>query len=83
MDSPDDHRPDPHRRADRPMPRWMAELSQQPPIPLTIDGKKVQVQRVSVTPDPKGKAVPRLTTIYDAAKQGGRSRSPSCVTANT
>ena len=53
------------------VPRWMADLAQQPPIPLTIDGRKVEVPRVSVTADPKGKAVPRLTTLYDAAKQLG------------
>ncbi len=53
------------------VPRWMADLAQQPPITLTIDGKKVAVPKVSVTADPKGKAVPRFTTIYDAAKQAG------------
>ncbi len=71
MDSPDDIIPTPFGGQMIPMPRWMAELSQQPPVPLTIDGKKVQVKRVSVDADPKGKAVPRLTTIYDAAKQAG------------
>lgn len=49
------------------MPRSMADLLKQPPATVTIDGKKVTVPRVSVKYDPKGKAVPHLTTIYDAA----------------
>jgi CRP-like cAMP-binding protein/Fe-S-cluster-containing hydrogenase component 2 len=53
------------------MPRSMSDLLGKPPIALTIDGKKVEVPLVSVTPDPKGKAVPRLTTIYDAALKAG------------
>ena len=53
------------------MPRSMADLLGQPPIALTVDGKKVQVPHVSVTQDPRGKAVPRLTTLYDAALKAG------------
>ena len=54
------------------MPRSMSDLLGKPPIALTIDGKKVEVPLVSVTPDPKGKAVPRLTTIYDAGLESRR-----------
>ncbi len=69
MNDADDLVPTPFGGQMVPMPRWMADLAQQPPITLTIDGQKVQVPKVSATADPKGKAVPRLTTIYDAAKQ--------------
>ena len=54
-----------------PMPRLDGRAEPAAARSLTIDGKKVQVKRVSVDADPKGKAVPRLTTIYDAAKQAG------------
>jgi CRP-like cAMP-binding protein/Fe-S-cluster-containing hydrogenase component 2 len=47
--------------------RSTAELLDQPPIEMEIDGQKVSVPRVSVSYDPTGKAVPRPTTIYDAA----------------
>jgi CRP-like cAMP-binding protein/Fe-S-cluster-containing hydrogenase component 2 len=53
------------------MPRSLADLVNQPPIEVTVDGRKVEVPRVSVSYDPKGKAVPRLTTIYDAAVKAG------------
>jgi CRP-like cAMP-binding protein/Fe-S-cluster-containing dehydrogenase component len=53
------------------MPRVMADLVQAPPITLTIDGQKVQVPQVSVSYDPKGEAIPRFTTIYDAALKAG------------
>ncbi len=49
------------------LPRAMAELAQLPALALTIDGTKVEVPRVSISFDPKGKVVPRVTTIYDAA----------------
>jgi CRP-like cAMP-binding protein/Fe-S-cluster-containing hydrogenase component 2 len=49
------------------VPRSMAALVNQPPVKLTIDGRPVEVPKVSVSYDPKGQAVPRLTTIYDAA----------------
>jgi CRP-like cAMP-binding protein/Fe-S-cluster-containing dehydrogenase component len=49
------------------MPPALAALAQQPPVKLTIDGQRVEVPRVSISLDPKGKAVPRLTTLFDAA----------------
>jgi CRP-like cAMP-binding protein/Fe-S-cluster-containing hydrogenase component 2 len=53
------------------LPRSVADLQNQPPITLTIDGRKVEVPPVSVSYDPKGKAVPRATTLYDAALKAG------------
>ena len=47
-------------------PRSMAEMANQSAT-LTIDGKKVEVPRLSLTPDPVGRPVTRPTTIYDAA----------------
>ena len=48
------------------MPRALADLANQK-VKLKIDGKPVEVPRVSLSYDPAGKPVPRLTTIYDAA----------------
>src|SRR5437870_3089789 len=45
----------------------MAALLKQPPIKLSIDGKQVEVPAVSISLDPNGVPIPRLTTIYDAA----------------
>lgn len=49
------------------MPAALAGLMSQPPIKLSIDGKPVEVPAVSISLDPKGVPIPRLTTIYDAA----------------
>jgi CRP-like cAMP-binding protein/Fe-S-cluster-containing hydrogenase component 2 len=49
------------------MPRALADLVNQPPIGVTIDGVAVEVPRVSLSYDPTDKPIPRLTTIYDAA----------------
>src|SRR5690348_9107712 len=51
--------------------RSTAELLNQPPLEIEIDGQTVSVPRVSVSYDSKGVAVPRLTTIYDAAIKAG------------
>lgn len=51
------------------MPRALADLVQQPPIALTIDGQAVEVPRVSLSFDPTEKPIARLTTIYDAAQK--------------
>ncbi|HJT78275.1 MAG TPA: cyclic nucleotide-binding domain-containing protein [Gemmataceae bacterium] len=48
------------------MPRSLADVANQK-VKLKIDGKEVEVPRVSLSYDPAGKPVPRLTTIYDAA----------------
>jgi CRP-like cAMP-binding protein/Fe-S-cluster-containing dehydrogenase component len=48
------------------MPRSLADVANQK-IRLKIDGKVVEVPRVSLSYDPVGRPVPRLTTIYDAA----------------
>jgi CRP-like cAMP-binding protein/NAD-dependent dihydropyrimidine dehydrogenase PreA subunit len=47
--------------------RSQAELLNQPPLEVEIDGKTVSVPRVTVSFDPTGRAVPRPTTIFDAA----------------
>ena len=52
------------------MPRSMAEQVGKT-VKLTIDGRPVEVPRVSVSDDPKQVPVPRLTTIYDAALKAG------------
>jgi Fe-S-cluster-containing hydrogenase component 2/CRP-like cAMP-binding protein len=40
-------------------------------IQLTIDGKKIEVPKLSLSYDPTGRPVPRETTIYDAALKAG------------
>src|SRR5438132_9750664 len=47
--------------------RSTAELLNQPPLEVEIDGQAVSVPRVSLSHDPTGRGVLRLTTIYDAA----------------
>ena len=58
------------------VPRWMADLAQQPPITLTIDGKKVRSTTFRSRPAPE-QAVPRFTTIYDAGESGANRRPHS------
>jgi CRP-like cAMP-binding protein/Fe-S-cluster-containing hydrogenase component 2 len=53
------------------VPRTMAEATVRPPVQLTIDGRPVSVPKVSVSYDPAGKAVPRYTTLFDAAARAG------------
>jgi CRP-like cAMP-binding protein/Fe-S-cluster-containing hydrogenase component 2 len=53
------------------MPRALAEAVAKPPLKVKIDGQLVEVPAVSVSTDPRGKVVPRLTTIYDAAVRAG------------
>jgi CRP-like cAMP-binding protein/Fe-S-cluster-containing dehydrogenase component len=48
------------------MPAALADVANQT-VRLKIDGKQVEVPRVSLSYDPVGRPVPRLTTIYDAA----------------
>jgi CRP-like cAMP-binding protein/Fe-S-cluster-containing hydrogenase component 2 len=48
------------------IPDTMAEKAGKS-VTLTIDGKKVEVPLISITPDPTGRPVLRETTIYDAA----------------
>src|SRR5260370_11695710 len=48
------------------MPRSLADQANQKGK-LKIDGKEVEVPQVSLSYDPVGRPVPRLTTIYDAA----------------
>src|SRR5436305_3695719 len=52
------------------LPPDLARVANQK-IKLKVDGKDVEVNKVSVTPDPTGKLIPRLTTIFDAAKKAG------------
>lgn len=58
------------------LPRELADLAAQPPARVTIDGKAVEVPRVSVSYDPVGTPVPRRTTIYDAAQKADPAAIP-------
>src|SRR5438128_2016982 len=52
------------------LPPDLARVANQK-IKLKIDGKEVEVNKVSVTWDPTGRPIPRLTTLFDAAKKAG------------
>jgi CRP-like cAMP-binding protein/Fe-S-cluster-containing dehydrogenase component len=52
------------------MPRALADVANQK-VRLKIDGTAVEVPRVSISLDPVGRPIPRLTTIYDAALKAG------------
>jgi CRP-like cAMP-binding protein/Fe-S-cluster-containing dehydrogenase component len=54
------------------LPRSQADLAGQQ-ARLTIDGKRVEVPKLSLSYDPAGKPVPRPTTIFDAAAKAGIS----------
>jgi len=71
MDSPDDLVQVSMQGQMVTMPRSMAEELNKPLMDVTIDGKEAKVPRVSLSFDPRGKAIPRLTTIYDAAAKMG------------
>jgi CRP-like cAMP-binding protein/Fe-S-cluster-containing hydrogenase component 2 len=53
------------------MERWMAKMAQEPPLEITIDGKKVQTPRVKLFFDPTDRPIPRVTTIWDVAESAG------------
>src|SRR5262245_19854958 len=53
------------------MPRSMAELLNQPLAKVTVDGKHASFPRVMLSYAHKGKAIARVTTIYEAAAKAG------------